>query len=191
MIQLRTKAFPFLLTALAVGADQLSKFFIVKNWPKNGTFIKDVFGNEFLEIYHVRNTAIAFSLGHNLPDVLRPFLFVLVPAAVLVFLVVYYFKSDEFTSLQRWSVAGILGGGIGNLIDRVFRPEGVVDFISVNFYGFLGFSRWPTFNFADSFVVVFGLLLLVTIFVKDNGLAREAKRGETVRGTGPESDGEQ
>jgi signal peptidase II len=181
MIQLRTKVFPFLLTALAVGTDQLSKFFIVKNWPRNGTFITDVFGNEFLEIYHVRNNAIAFSLGHNLPDILRPFLFILVPAAVLVFLVVYYFKSDEFTSLQRWSVAGILGGGIGNLIDRIFRPDGVVDFISVNFYGFLGFSRWPTFNFADSFVVVFGLLLLITIFVKDNKLARGTKQAETVR----------
>ncbi|MDR0402646.1 MAG: signal peptidase II [Treponema sp.] len=176
------KLLPFSLTALAVGIDQISKFYIVKNWPKNGTFIKDVFGNEFLEIYHVRNTAIAFSLGHNLPDMLRPFLFILVPAAVLVFLVVYYFKSDEFTPLQRWSIAGILGGGIGNLIDRVFRPEGVVDFISVNFYGFLGFSRWPTFNFADSFVVVFGLILLVTIFVKDSALARNAKRREASGG---------
>jgi signal peptidase II len=191
MIQLKTKAFPLLLTIFAVGADQVSKFFIVKNWPRNGTFIKDVFGNEFLEIYHVRNTAIAFSLGHNLPDMLRPFLFILVPVVVLIFLAVYYFKSDEFTSLQRWAVAGILGGGIGNLIDRIFRPEGVVDFISVNFYGFLGFSRWPTFNFADSFVVVFGLLLLVTIFVKDTRLAREAKRDETVREAGPERDGEQ
>jgi signal peptidase II len=188
MTQLRTKVFPFLLTALAVGIDQFSKFFIVKNWPRNGTFIKDVFGNEFLEIYHVRNTAIAFSLGHNLPDIFRPFLFVLVPAAVLVFLVLYYFKSDEFTPLQRWSVAGILGGGIGNLVDRIFRPEGVVDFISVNFYGFLGFSRWPTFNFADSFVVVFGLLLLFTIFAKDSRLARQAKQRETVRGTDPEKD---
>jgi signal peptidase II len=187
MTQLRTKAFPFLLTALAVGADQLSKFFIVKNWPRNGTFIKDVFGNEFLEIYHVRNNAIAFSLGHNLPDILRPFLFVLVPAAVLVLLVAYYFKSDEFTPLQRWSVAGILGGGIGNLIDRVFRPAGVVDFISVNFYGFLGFSRWPTFNFADSFVVVFGLLLLITIFIKDNKFARGVKQAEPVREPGKDS----
>jgi signal peptidase II len=170
------KLLPFSLTALAIGIDQVSKFFIVKNWPRNGTFIKDIFGNEFLEIYHVRNTAIAFSLGHNLPDVFRPFLFVLIPAAVLLFLVAYYFKSDEFTPLQRWSVAGILGGGIGNLVDRIFRPDGVVDFISVNFYGFLGFSRWPTFNFADSFVVVFGLLLLFTIFIKDSQL--KAKRKE-------------
>ncbi|MDR1506107.1 MAG: signal peptidase II [Treponema sp.] len=172
------KIVPFLLTVLTIAVDQLSKLFIVKNWPQVNTLIKDVFGNGFLEIYHVRNTAIAFSLGHNLPDMFRPVLFILVPAAVLVFLVIYYFKSDEFTSLQRWAVAGILGGGIGNLIDRVFRPEGVVDFISVNFYGFLGFSRWPTFNFADSFVVIFGLILLFTIFAKDN---KQTKRDKTAR----------
>jgi len=165
----------FLLTVFAVAADQLSKFFIVKNWPQNGTFIKDVFGNGLLEIYHVRNKAIAFSLGHNLPDMIRPFLFVIVPIGVLVFLVIYYFKSDEFTPVQRLSVAGILGGGLGNLVDRVFRPEGVVDFVSVNFYGLLGLSRWPTFNMADSFVVVFGILLLITIFKSDSRKANSGK----------------
>jgi signal peptidase II len=159
------KLLPFALTLFAILSDQLVKSIIVKNWPRNGTFIADVFGNEFLEIYHVRNKAIAFSLGHNLPPVIQPLLFVVLPVGVLVFLAVYYFRSNEFTPLQRWSVAGILGGGIGNLIDRIFRPEGVVDFISVNFYGFLGFSRWPTFNLADSFVVVFGILLLLTVFV--------------------------
>jgi signal peptidase II len=162
---LPAKLFPFLLTAFAIVSDQLVKFFIVKNWPRNGTFIADVFGNGFLEIYHVRNTAIAFSLGHNLPKTIQPFLFIVVPVGVLAFLVVYYFRSNEFTALQRLAVAGILGGGAGNLLDRIFRPEGVVDFISVNCYGFLGISRWPTFNLADSFVVVFGILLLLTIFV--------------------------
>lgn len=158
------KLLPFLLTLFVIGADQAVKAFIVNNWPEN-SFIKDLFGNHFIELYHVRNKAIAFSLGDNLPDAVRPVLFVVLPIAVLIFLVVYYFKSDEFTPLQRWSVAGILGGGLGNLIDRVFRPEGVVDFISVNFYGFLGFTRWPTFNIADSSVVIFGLLLLFTIFI--------------------------
>jgi signal peptidase II len=153
------------LTVFAVAVDQISKAVIVK-WPEN-SFIKDVFGNEFLEIIHVRNKAIAFSLGHNLPDWLKPVLFIVLPLGVLAFLAVYYFRSNEFSPLQRWSLAGILGGGLGNLIDRIWRPDGVVDFISVKFYGFLGFSRWPTFNMADSFVVVFGILLLITVFKAD------------------------
>lgn len=161
----KSKMLPFILTAAAIVIDQLSKAFIVKNWPRQNTFVADIFGNEFLEIYHVRNTAIAFSIGQNMPDWIRPILFIVLPLGVLLFLVFYYFKSNEFSLLQRWCLAGILGGGIGNLIDRIFRPDGVVDFISVNFYGFLGFSRWPTFNLADSFVVVFGLLLLITVFL--------------------------
>jgi len=172
----KEKLLPVALTAFAVAADQISKAFIVKNWPADNTFIADVFGNDFLWIYHVRNKAIAFSLGHNLPDWIKPVLFILLPAAVLIFLLVHYFKSDEFSPLQRWALAGILGGGFGNLIDRIFRRNGVVDFISVKLYGFLGFERWPTFNFADSFVVVFGIVLLFTVFFKT-----DAKKSQTQR----------
>jgi signal peptidase II len=171
---LKNKLLPFVLTAFAVASDQISKAIIV-HWPQN-SLIKDVFGNEFLEIIHVRNTAIAFSLGGNLPDWLKPILFIVLPLVVLAFLGVYYFRSNEFTSVQRWSLAGILGGGLGNLIDRIWRPDGVVDFISVKFYGFLGFSRWPTFNFADSFVVVFGILLLITVFMPNQALQGKPKQ---------------
>ncbi|MDR2073601.1 MAG: signal peptidase II [Spirochaetaceae bacterium] len=159
---MKNKVWPFSLTAFAALVDQISKAFIAQ-WPEN-SLIKDVFGNEFLEIVHVRNTAIAFSLGHNLPERLKPVLFILLPLGVLAFLIVYYFRTTDFTPVQRWAVAGILGGGIGNLIDRIFRPAGVVDFISVKMYGILGFYRWPTFNLADSFVVIFGILLLITVF---------------------------
>ncbi|MDR0998551.1 MAG: signal peptidase II [Treponema sp.] len=161
----KDKTLPFILTGLVILADQLVKGFIVKHWPLEGTRIRDVFNNDFLYIYHVRNKAIAFSLGHNLPDSLRPFLFIVVPIIVLGLLVWYYFRSDEFTPLQRWAVAGIVGGGLGNIIDRIFRPDGVVDFISVKFYGLLGLDRWPTFNIADSSVVVCCILFLVSIFI--------------------------
>lgn len=159
----KNKVLPFLLTILVVLADQLSKAFIVSRWPREGTFIKDVFGNDFLWIIHVRNKAIAFSLGEGLPDQIRALLFIVLPLVVIAVLLVYYFKTDEFTTLQRWVVAGIVGGGLGNLMDRIFRPDGVVDFISVNVYGFLGFARWPTFNVADSTVVVCGILLVLSM----------------------------
>jgi signal peptidase II len=162
---IKKKLLPLSLTAFALITDQLSKAFIVKNWPEDYTFIADVFNNDLLWFFHVRNTAIAFSIGENLPAWTKPILFVMLPAAVLVCLIVYYFRSDEFSIVQRWALAGILGGGLGNLADRIFRPAGVIDFISVKFYGFMGFERWPTFNLADSFVVVFGILLLFTVFL--------------------------
>jgi signal peptidase II len=64
---------------------------------------------------------------------------------------------------------GILGGGLGNLADRIFRPAGVVDFIDVKFFGIFGFERWPTFNIADSAIVVCGILLLFTMLFQKAG----------------------
>jgi signal peptidase II len=160
----KEKILPFSLTAFIILADQIIKAVIVKIRPEPG-LIKDVFNNGFFWIWHVRNKAIAFSLGENLPEAIRPFMFIVVPILVLGFLVWYYFKSDEFTVIQRWAAAGIIGGGLGNIIDRIFRPDGVVDFISVKFYGFLGMERWPTFNIADSSVVICCILLLVTMFI--------------------------
>ena len=157
---LRSKALPFLLSLCIIMADQAVKGFIVTHWPRNGSFIADVFNNDILWIIHVRNKAIAFSLGHNLPQIIQPFLFIILPLGVLAFLVAYYWRTSELSALQRWAVAGILGGGLGNLIDRIFRPEGVVDFISVKFYGIFGFDRWPTFNIADAGVVICVFLFL-------------------------------
>jgi len=161
----KTRILPFILTGIIILADQVSKFIIVKNWPRFDphTMIKDVFNNDLLRIVHVRNKAIAFSLGRNIPDSLRPILFVAIPLLVLGFLCWYYIRSNEFTRLQRWAVAGIIGGGLGNIIDRIFRPGGVVDFIDVKFFGIFGMERWPTFNIADSSVVVCCIILFITI----------------------------
>jgi len=155
-------AMPLLLTGIIILIDQCTKAFIAAKWAIN-TMITDVFNNELLQIWHVRNKVIAFSLGKNIPDTLKPVLFIVLPLLVLGVLVWYYLSSNDFTRLQRWAVAGILGGGIGNIIDRIFRPDGVVDFISVKFYGLFGFERWPTFNLADSSVVVCCILLLISI----------------------------
>jgi signal peptidase II len=159
----KQKLLPFSLSAFVLLLDQGVKTFIVKNWPLEGSFIKDVFNNDILYIFHVRNKAIAFSLGHNLPENLRPLLFIIVPILVLGFLVWYYFSTQDFSPLQRWAFAGIIGGGLGNIIDRIFRPDGVVDFISVKFYGIFGMERWPTFNIADSSVVICCILFFIGI----------------------------
>lgn len=164
----RRKLLPFGLTFLVVLLDQVSKLLIVSSVPQRTIGFSAL--GDFFRIIHARNPGIAFSLGRGLPDEARQILFILLPMAVLVVLVVYYFKSDEFSGFQRWTVAGILGGGIGNLIDRVFRPGGVVDFIDVKFYGIFGLERWPTFNIADSSVVVCGILLAASLL-----LTRESK----------------
>ncbi|MCL1837683.1 MAG: signal peptidase II [Treponema sp.] len=162
----KERLMPFILTGAIILADQCTKAIIAAK-PVN-SLIADVFNNDFLHIYHVRNKAIAFSLGSGIPDAVKPVLFIVLPLVVLGVLVWYYLRSSDFTRMQRWATAGILGGGIGNIIDRIFRPEGVVDFISVKFYGLFGFERWPTFNVADSSVVVCCILLFITIIITPN-----------------------
>ena len=159
-------AVPFTLTGLVILLDQLSKAYVVRNWPLIGSFIKDVFNNDVLVFYHVRNKAIAFSIGAGLPSAVQAVLFIVLPVGVLGFLVWYYFNTHEFNYLQRWAIAGIIGGGIGNIIDRIFRPEGVVDFISVKFYGIFGMERWPTFNIADSSVVICCTILMISMILE-------------------------
>ena len=165
----KEKALPFSLTLLIVILDQAVKAFIVKRWPHPGTLIKDIFNNDFLVLYHVRNKAIAFSIGDNVPNSFRLVLFIIVPILVLIFLAWYYMRATEFSRLQRWAIAGIIGGGIGNLIDRIFRKSGVVDFISIKFYGLFGMQRWPTFNVADSSVVICCIILLLTMIIPRKG----------------------
>jgi signal peptidase II len=164
------KLLPFSLTIAVLLADKLTKFYIAHNYPIGDggyVFIKDVFNNGLLEIIHVRNNAIAFSMGSSLPEFLRPFLFIVLPILVLIFIIVFYYsKSDECGKLQRWAIAGIIGGGFGNISDRIFPPagqSGVVDFISVKFFGIFGWERWPTFNIADSSVVVCVIIWIIAL----------------------------
>ena len=175
---------PFLLTGVVIILDQITKNYIVSNWPEPGTFIKDVFDNDFLLIYHVRNKAIAFSIGENIPEQFRYFLFVIIPLAVLLILIWYYFRTVEFDGLQRWAIAGIIGGGVGNIIDRIGKDDGVVDYISVRFYGLFGMERWPTFNIADTSVVICCIILLVTMLVPEK---KKPAINETVMNEAEES----
>jgi signal peptidase II len=155
---------PWILTVLVFAADQISKELIVRYFPLGSGRIEDVFGNSLLWICHVRNKAVAFSLGAGLPERVRGVVFVALPILLIILLAVWYFKSREITQAQRWLIAGIAGGGLGNLFDRIFRSEGVVDFISVKFFGIFGFERWPTFNIADSSVVVCVIVWFITLF---------------------------
>jgi signal peptidase II len=154
---LRQKLVPFSLVFEVIILDQLTKWLISTRIPLRQIGAR--FFGDLIRVIHVRNLGIAFSMGRDLSGSFRGVLFTLLPVIVITALAVYYFRSKDFTRPQRWAVAGIIGGGTGNLIDRIFRSDGVVDFIDVKFFGIFGLERWPTFNIADSAVVVCGILL--------------------------------
>lgn len=177
---LKWKLLPLTLTVLVFFLDQLTKILIVKSIPPYT--IGFSFLGDFLRIIHVYNPGIAFSMGNNLPDNLRGILFAVAPLIVLGVVLVVYFRNEEFTSFQRWAVAGIVGGGLGNIYDRFFRPEGVVDFIDVKFYGLFGLDRWPTFNVADAAVLICGFLLIISFIRAMLREGRDHKAGASQQG---------
>ncbi len=156
------KLIPFSLTLLILLSDQITKAVIDASLRIGEKM--EILGN-FLWFWHVRNKGIAFSMGSGLPDQIKGVLFTLLPLAVLVILLVYYFRSRDVTGVQRWCFAAILGGGLGNLVDRLIRTGGVVDFISVKFYGILGMERYPTFNIADSSVVIAVTVMIISLLL--------------------------
>jgi len=155
------KIIPFILAIVTVALDQLTKYLVVSYIPVGGSAA--VFFDGLLSIVHNRNLGVAFSMGNNLNDSLRALFFIGLPLIVFGIFIYYYFKEEDLTALQRYAFTGILGGGIGNIIDRVFRPEGVVDFISVKFYGLFGMAYFPTFNIADSMIVVCGIIFAFSL----------------------------
>lgn len=112
------------------------------------------------QLVHVRNTGAAFGIGANAESRIVPILLNVGAIAVFFVVVVYALKTAVTDRLLQVALHLILGGAIGNLIDR-FRLGYVVDFLDlyVNVGGQT--HHWPAFNVADSAICIgIGLLFL-------------------------------
>lgn len=154
---LRRKNVLFLAIAAAVVVlDQLTKAWIVATLGVHESFA--VIGG-FFNIAHVRNPGAAFGFLAGASPLFRSLFFLAVTAAAIV-LIIRYLRTARIENLSLVvSLALILAGAVGNLIDRVRFGE-VVDFL--DFY--VGTYHWPAFNVADAAIttgaVVMGALLL-------------------------------
>jgi signal peptidase II len=129
--------------------DQLTKALVVANLPVGSR--TDVLG-DLVQIWHAQNRGAAFSLLQDSQ------LLFLVVSAVALATIAYFFRSLHGRSLWLYAILGlVLGGTLGNLTDRI-RQHYVTDFVSVG----VGGLRWPTFNVADSSIVV-GILTIVVL----------------------------
>ena len=108
----------------------------------------------FFQLVHVRNTGAAFGIGANAASRIVPLLLNLGAIAVFCVVVVYALRSAVSDRLLQTGLHLILGGAIGNLLDR-FRFGYVVDFLDV----YTGTHHWPAFNVADSAICI-GIALL-------------------------------
>jgi len=160
----REKLIPFSLTAFIILLDQVTKW-IVSRTLQYGRPVEVI--GDFFRLLYVKNPAIAFSLGRNLDGPLQKALFLVLPLVVLIFLLFFYFLTKDLTRLQAWALAAIIGGGISNILDRIIKGDGVVDFFDFKFYNVFGLKRWPTFNVADMTVVIAGIILLASFIYSE------------------------
>ena len=156
----------FLLFSLFAGAivalDQWTKVLTVANIALH----QDVaFIPGFLGLTYVRNTGAAFSSFEG-----QQWLFALIFAAFTVGLLWEYFRKPMgFTTFERWCIAAIYGGGLGNMIDRV-RLGYVVDMIETKFMVF------PVFNVADCFITCGCIAMLISLVVFNKEFWKEDKK---------------
>ena len=113
---------------------------------------------------YVENPNAAFGLGHFLSDGPRLGIFLVAASAAAVAVVYYYRKLEADQRFLQVALALVLAGDVGNLIDRALRRY-VIDFVDWHWWNRPDL-RWPTFNVADSMLVVGVALLLLKPFPK-------------------------
>ena len=164
-MELKTRLF---LGIFVVGlvADQLSKLWIVEN-VHYGEILVWIPG--FLDITHARNPGGAFSFLADAPVVGRMTFFIGATITAIVLLILFFRRLEPEDRFAAFALGGILAGAVGNLIDRIVYGE-VIDFIDVHLWaGYI----WPTFNLADSFIVVGIGLLFFDLFGHDEDEAAD------------------
>jgi signal peptidase II len=155
----------YITAAAIVILDQLSKYIIKNSMNLYDSF--NVLGN-FFKITYIENSGMAFGIQMGSRPV---FVLLSILAAIIVFVYLLRMSNEQF--LFRFALALIVGGAVGNLIDRIAVGR-VVDFLDVEFFDislpsfrllfidFPGYSltRWPVFNLADS-AVTCGMILII------------------------------
>jgi len=131
-----------------------------------------VFSEDFLMLRYAENPGAAFGLFRRLPPGARGPLFHLVSIGAVVLITVYYLRLKG-TKQEIWALIGlplVLGGAIGNWVDRLARGF-VIDFIEAHWKDVYA---WPSFNVADSAIVVGVIMLLI-----DGMVRRDRKAAST------------
>ena len=150
-----------LFAAGIVAADQFTKYLTVANIAL-GERVPFIPG--LIRFTYVRNTGAAFSSFEG-----QQWLFLVIFAALTVGILWEYFKSPmPFTKFDRWCIAAIYAGGLGNMIDRV-RYGYVVDMIETLFMDF------PVFNVADCFITCGCFALIISLFFNREFWKEETK----------------
>ena len=151
-----------LFAAGIIAADQFTKFLTVANIPlyQDVEFIPGLLG-----FTYVQNTGAAFSSFEG-----QQWLFAVIFLVLTALIFWEYFKNPmPFSKFDRWCIAAIYGGGLGNMIDRV-RLGYVVDMLETKFMVF------PVFNVADCFITCGCIALMISLIFVNREFWKEEKK---------------
>ena len=150
--------FVVLVLVLCVGLDQITKEIATQylSGSQAISYFNDVFRLQYSE-----NTGAFLSLGAGLTDDIKFWVFTVSAAILLLGVLAYILLSSRLSKATLAGMSMIVGGGIGNLIDRVVNDGAAVDFMNIG----VGNLRTGIFNFADVAITV-GLAILI-LFYRD------------------------
>lgn len=146
-----------IISIILLCIDQISKLLVVNLLTKTDsiTIIKN-----FFYLTYINNDGAAFSILVG-----KRILLILIAVLVIVMLIRYIKKNNTQNKLELVSISLIIGGSLGNLMDRVIRGY-VIDFLDFKIFNY----NFPIFNLADTFIVIGVFLLLLKEIRKENNL---------------------
>nr|WP_245349960.1 signal peptidase II [Cytobacillus eiseniae] len=157
--------FYYIIALFVIALDQLTKFLIVKKMELGESI--EVIEN-FLYITSHRNRGAAWGILQG-----QMWFFYIITVIVIIGIVYYIQKAAKGKMLLGISLGLMLGGAIGNFIDRVLRKE-VVDFVNTYIFSY----DFPVFNIADSALVVGVAMLMIQMLLEERALKKEKSHGE-------------
>ena len=144
----------FFINAILILFDFISKQ-IVKNYFTFPFFKYEVIKG-FFNLVYVKNRGVAFGLLRNLNGKHRDIFLIYLPLGIILIIFLYLISAKKISKFSFIGFNLIIAGAVGNLIDRYFYGY-VVDFIDLYYKNF----HWPAFNFADSYITIGTILLII------------------------------
>lgn len=151
------------IALLVIAVDQVSKAVIVQNLALYERWMPVDAIAPYFDITYIQNTGAAFGIFQNSNTI-----FALIAAIVAVLILVFYREIPDNYWLMQIALGMMLGGAVGNLIDRIIKGF-VVDFFNVIYI--------PVFNIADSMVVVGTCALILLMWLDDRRTAESQETG--------------
>ena len=150
-----------IIVFLSIALDQISKIWVRNNFE---SYVENSIIGDLFTLIKVENTGAFLGMGSELPEKLRVLLLIVLPIIVLIGITAYTYIDKALDKISIIGFSLIIGGGIGNIFDRIVYGS-VTDFFYLDFWGIF---QTGIFNIADLSVTTGMILILISSFKKNS-----------------------